>query len=152
VHLNSILLAISLIAMKQMNDNVFLDTNILVYSYSDTEIDKQIKARQIVSENTSFISTQVLQELSNVFNRKFNRNWIEIEEAINEVLQNNVVHTNSYLTIQQAIRIARQYKFSFYDSLIISAALESKCTALYSEDLNSGQLIDSKLAIVNPFI
>ena len=43
-----------------MSDSVFLDTNILVYAYSDTELQKQTIARKLVSENISFISTQVL--------------------------------------------------------------------------------------------
>jgi hypothetical protein len=48
-----------------MNDNVFLDTNIIVFGYSFTEAEKQSKARQLIAESDSFISTQVLQELAN---------------------------------------------------------------------------------------
>ncbi len=65
-----------------MSDSVFLDTNILVYAYSDTELQKQFIARKLVTENISFISTQVLQELSNTLNRKFKKPWSEITEAI----------------------------------------------------------------------
>lgn len=42
--------------------------------------------------------------------------------------------------------------FSFWDSLIIAAALESHCTMLYTEDLQYGQVIDGRLTIVNPFL
>lgn len=62
------------------------------------------------------------------------------------------MHINNDYTILQACRIAERYLFSFYDSLIIAAALESKCYMLYSEDLNPGQIIDSKITIVNPFL
>ncbi len=63
--------------MKPMNDKVFLDSNILVYSYSVTEIDKQLIARKLVGDTQSFISTQVLQELCNIVTPKFNSvtNW-----------------------------------------------------------------------------
>ena len=61
--------------MKLMNDKVFLDTNILVYAYSNTEPDKQAIARNIIAENESYISTQVLQELTNTLTRKFHNSW-----------------------------------------------------------------------------
>jgi len=41
--------------------------------------------------------------------------------------------------------------FSFYDSLIIAAALESDCKCLISEDLHHGQSVDKILVIENPF-
>ena len=65
--------------MKPMNDRVFLDSNILVYSYSVTEIDKQVIARKLVEGTYSFISTQVLQELCNIVTRKFKFSY---EQAI----------------------------------------------------------------------
>jgi predicted nucleic acid-binding protein len=38
-----------------------------------------------------------------------------------------------------------------YDALVAAAALESGCITLYSEDLQDGQVIDSRLAICNLF-
>lgn len=134
-----------------MNDSIFPDTNILVYAYSETEIEKQIIARNLISEHSIFISTQVLQEFSAILHRKFKKSWFEIGKAISEISQGCVVHTNNETTIQMAIQIAAQYKFSFYDSLIISAALERSCAKLFSEDMNPGQLIERRLTIVNPF-
>lgn len=135
-----------------MSDSIFLDTNIVVYAYSDTEPKKQTIARKLVLENTSIISTQVLQELSNTLSRKFKKSWPEIMEAVKEVSLSNLVHVNSEATIQQAIKIAQQNKFSFYDSLIIAAALECKCSKLYSEDMSHGQLIEKQITIINPFV
>jgi predicted nucleic acid-binding protein len=134
-----------------MSANVFLDTNILVYVYSETEPEKQRIARILVLEDVSHISTQVLQEFSNTLNKKFKKSWPEIAEAVREVAKGSFVNVNNEATIQQAIKIAEKYKFSFYDSLIITAALECKCSTLYSEDMNHGQLIESQLTIVNPF-
>jgi predicted nucleic acid-binding protein len=39
----------------------------------------------------------------------------------------------------------------FYDSLIISSAIEEKCNILFSEDMHNGTVIDQTLLIVNPF-
>jgi len=46
--------------------------------------------------------------------------------------------------------LAATTRYSFYDSLIISAALKAGCSVLYSEDMQHGQKIHN-LTIVNPF-
>ena len=134
-----------------MSDNIFLDTNILVFCYSYTEPAKQRAARELISDSNSFISTQVLQELANTLTRKFKFSFSDVEKVIEESRQNNIVHINTESTLLQACKIAERYGFSFYDSVIISAALESDCTLLYTEDMNAGQLIEKKLKILNPF-
>jgi len=121
-----------------MSDKVFLDTNILVYSYSISEKDKQLTARRLITETDSHISTQVLTELTNTLTRKFKLPFEEALKAIKECCTNNNVFVNSPETIKGAIKIADKYRFSFYDSLIISAALEATCKILYSEDMHHG--------------
>lgn len=134
-----------------MNDNVFIDTNVIVFGYSFTEPDKQRIARQLISESNSFISVQVLQELANILTKKFKFSFGDVIKTIDECRQNNIIHTNTESTIVQGCRIAERYGFSFYDSVIISAALESDCRILYTEDMHHGQIIEKKLRIVNPF-
>lgn len=134
-----------------MNDRVFMDSNILIYSYSNSEIGKQKKARQLIADNTSYISTQVLQELCNTVTRKFDFTYEQAAKAIQECCQNNRLYINTENTIMQACLTAKRYFYSFYDSLIIAAALKTDCTILYSEDLQDGQIIDEKLTIINPF-
>jgi predicted nucleic acid-binding protein len=51
----------------------------------------------------------------------------------------------------EAFRISERYQFSFWDSLIVAAALEAQCSILYTEDLQDGQIIDGILEIKNPF-
>jgi len=41
--------------------------------------------------------------------------------------------------------------FSFYDALIVSAAIRARCDILYSEDMLDGLVIDGGLRIVNAF-
>jgi predicted nucleic acid-binding protein len=137
--------------MKPMKDNVFIDTNVLVYSYSFTEPSKQSIAQNLVFTGNAFISTQVLQELSNILNKKFKIDWHQITNVLAECQQNFNVYLNLPSTVSQACLIADKYKYSFYDSLIIAAALQTNCTTLYSEDLQHGQLIDETLKIFNPF-
>jgi predicted nucleic acid-binding protein len=51
---------------------------------------------------------------------------------------------------RSCLRLQDRYRYSFYDSLIIAAALDSGCDRLYTEDLQDGQRIEG-LTIVNPF-
>ncbi len=135
-----------------MSDNVFLDTNILVYSYSSTEPYKQANAQKLILDTHSFISTQVLQELTNIITKKFKFSYENASAAIEECCKNSRLVINTKETILLANQIASRYNYSFYDSLIISAALECDCTILYSEDLQHGQLINERLKIINPFL
>ena len=138
--------------MKQMNVKVFLDTNILVYAYSDTEPDKQATSRKLIAECDTYLSTQVLQELANTLTRKFNNSWQEVQGVVSESCKNNLLHINEKDTVLFASRIADKYGYSFYDSLIVAAALECGCDILYSEDMHHGQIVDNRLRITNPFI
>jgi predicted nucleic acid-binding protein len=55
-------------------------------------------------------------------------------------------------TIHTALDIRERYSFSWYDSLIVAAALEANCDTLYSEDMQNSQVINGRLSIVNPFV
>jgi len=140
--------------MNFIKDKAFLDTNILVYVYSDNEPDKQAIAMGLISdaETDYIISTQVIGELVNILFRKFGCDISSIRVAVKdfrESLQLREVQSN---TIDGALWVMEKYHFSYWDSLIISSALENQCTILYSEDLQHRQEIESRLTIVNPFL
>ena len=134
-----------------MNDNCFIDTNILVYCYTDDEPVKQQKALDIANNPDTFISTQVLTKLSNTLKKKFKLDWKTVENVVSEVSTDFNVYVNKPSTIERACKIADKYQYSFYDSLIIAAALSSNCKTLYSEDMQDGQIIEKSLTIVNPY-
>jgi predicted nucleic acid-binding protein len=54
-------------------------------------------------------------------------------------------------TISSAFPLSLKYGFSYWDSLIVAAALTSGCSTLLSEDMQDGLLIEGKLRIKNPF-
>ncbi|MFP4288666.1 MAG: PIN domain-containing protein [Bacteroidales bacterium] len=134
-----------------MNDNCFIDTNILVYCYTDDEPIKKQKALNIANNPDALISTQVLTELSNTLKKKFKLDWKVVENVVSEVSSDFHVYVNKPTTIEWACRVADKYLYSFYDSLIIAAALSSNCKTLYSEDMQDGQVIENSLTITNPF-
>lgn len=134
-----------------MNDRSFLDTNVLIYCYTSTEPNKLVKAQSVASLPDVVISTQVLKEMANILQKKFNLDWPAIRTTIDEVENNFEVHINTPTCIKNACAIADRYGFAFYDSLIIATALESGCRILYFEDLQHGQVIEQTLTIQNPF-
>ena len=134
----------------------FLDTNVFVYTFDRQEPDKQARARRLVERalgtGDGVVSSQVVQEFLNVALRKFERPLSE-EQALRylrEVLDPLCFVFPSISLYETTVSLYRRWRFSFYDSLIVAAALESKCNVLYSEDFQDGQEIES-LTIVNPF-
>jgi predicted nucleic acid-binding protein len=139
-----------------MSDRAFLDTNIFAYSFDQTAPDKKRIANTLIKEQledgSGVISYQVVQEFINVSYRKFSSpmSLRELERYIEDVLSNLWKVYASQDLIYSAIGIKEQFQYSFFDSLIIAAALEAGCSTLYSEDLQHEQKIYS-VQIINPF-
>lgn len=45
----------------------------------------------------------------------------------------------------------QRYALSWFDSLIVAAAIETGCETLLTEDMQDGLVVDGTLTIVNPF-
>jgi predicted nucleic acid-binding protein len=137
-----------------MRDKVFLDSNVMIYAYfNNPDSNKQCISKRLISNNHAIISTQVLQEMSNILHKKAEVKYTIIKPILSECIRNCFrTYINTCDTILRACDIAERYGFSFYDSMIVAAALENECTALYSEDLQHKQIIDGKLTILNPFV
>lgn len=131
---------------------VFIDTNILIYAYSVDEPDKQAIAQTICSLPDRWISTQVMIEFSNIARKKMKMQWKEITLALREISVNFNVFRTTEVTITKASIIADTFQLSWFDSLIVTAALETKSAILYSEDLNAQQVFNNQLTIINPFV
>jgi len=93
-----------------------------------------------------------LQELSNTITRKLGFSFDDAIKVVEEMSKNNNLHTNTKITILKACEIAARYQLSFYDSMIVAAALESNCEILYTEDMQHNQIINNTLTIINPFL
>ncbi|MBQ7613253.1 MAG: PIN domain-containing protein [Spirochaetaceae bacterium] len=135
-----------------MNDKVFIDTNILIYSIDDSDILKQQRAKNAIIKisHNAIISTQVLQEFYNIATKKLGISKENARLLVDHLSKSFKVHQNTVSDIIKAIDISIKTGFSFWDSLIISAALSERCSILYSEDLSDNQHID-ELLIKNPF-
>lgn len=129
---------------------VFLDTNFVVYNRARTEPVKYQRAAELFLEVEAVVSTQVLSEIANVLSKKFSLEWSAIQEIISEVSSECEIVVVSQKTIMKALDLAKRYKYSYYDSLILAAAIEANCSILYSEDFQDGQVVEG-VRIINPF-
>jgi len=134
-----------------MKDKVFLDTNILIYAYSGTEPDKRYIALTILEEHSIVISIQVLNEFIWIMNRKYRISFEKLQILSDIFWRKFEVVLLRKSSVDKALSVANQYKYSYWDSLIIVSALENKCKILYTEDMQDGQIIEGKLKIENPF-
>ena len=138
-----------------MKDKVFLDTNIIVYAHDRSSRDKHAAAREILDylweSRKGVISVQVLQEFFVCVTKKISKPLlIKNARVILEYLSTwNVVVNDKYITLK-AIDLQEKYHFSFWDCLVIQAAIQGQARILLSEDLPDGQVVED-LKILNPF-
>lgn len=135
-------------------ENVFIDTNIIVYANDKKDKGKQDKAIKLITglmkSNRGTISTQVLQEYAFVAHKKLNQRHDVILRQL-KLLESFEVIRQSPEMIRRALEIMYSSRISFWDSCIISNAEYGNCSLIYSEDLNTGQYY-SGIKIVNPLV
>lgn len=134
----------------------FVDTNLLVYSYDSTADKKWEDSSEILSllwtHRNGVLSTQVLQELFVSLTQKV-KSPISPEaarEIVSDLLHWPLI-VNDGKSIIRAVDLQIKYRFSFWDSLILQAAVGGKAEFLLSEDFQDGQVVES-ITIVNPFL
>jgi predicted nucleic acid-binding protein len=134
----------------------FLDTNVFVYTFDRTDADKQRVAREWVRHalltQRGMTGAQVVQEFMNVALRKFETPMgvTEAREYLNGVMRPLCQHFPAMPSFDRALLIREETGYSWYDSLIVTAAVESKCSWLISEDLQHGRKI-GPVTVHNPF-
>ena len=139
-----------------MSASTFIDTNVFVYHLDASDPRKHAIATDMVREalrtQDACISYQVVQECLNVVSSKA-RVPLTPEQAqayLDAVLAPLMQVGASSELYHRALGIRARWRYGFYDSLVIAAALAAGCTRLLSEDLLHGQRIES-LTIVDPF-
>jgi predicted nucleic acid-binding protein len=133
-----------------MNASAFFDTNVFVYAVVQDDPRSQ-QAENLIAEGGT-VSVQVLYEFADVVRRKAKMPWDEIRFAMENI--QSLCPDPLPITLdthQEALAIAEKYGYRIYDALIVASALKAKCTILYSEDMQDGQIIDHRLTIRNPF-
>ena len=131
-----------------------LDTNVLIYADAADEPAKQRQAVSLISElrrtGDAVLSTQVLQEYVNVALRKLRLPPALIRERLAFYRRFDLVVTSPDL-IAAALDLHVLRSISFYDALVVQAAVAGGCQRVLSEDLQHGATLGG-VRIVNPFL
>jgi len=140
-----------------MSAEYFIDTNLFIYQLEASEERKAATAdciiRKGIETRNACISFQVVQECLNIALRKaaIPLSTDETKQYLDDVLAPLFRVPASLSLYRRTLDLQARYRYGFYDSLIIAAALDAGCTLLYSEDLQDGQRIEG-LTIRNPFV
>ena len=136
-----------------MSARSFFDANVLIYTDDRAAAAKRRRALELVAEHrragTGVVSLQVLQEYFVTVTRKLH---VEAQVARRKVdlLAEFDVAALGLPDILAAIDLHRLHQFSFWDALILRAAMRTGCAVLFSEDMQQAREVDG-VRVVNPF-
>ena len=136
-----------------MTGKCFLDTNFLIYCFSQDEPEKQEKCLAFLRAGKGSVefvsSTQVLKEFTAVMIGKFKQPPLEVKAIIDSLSLFEVVSVDLQM-IKDAIDIHVLHQISFWDSLILVAAGSAQCHTVLTEDMQHGAEV-AGVRIQNPF-
>ncbi|MGB8425939.1 MAG: PIN domain-containing protein [Desulfobacterales bacterium] len=138
-----------------MTAKVFVDTNVLVYSRDASEPQKQEQAAAWMAHlwrtKTGRLSYQILQEYYITVTAKL-QPGLDPESARQEIRAllawRPIVLDDRVM--ENAWHVQDNFKVSWWDALVVSAAQLTDCRYLLTEDLQENQMFGS-LRVTNPF-
>lgn len=132
----------------------FLDTNVLLYSISGApeETRKRERARALIDTGDMALSVQVLQEFYVQATRPTRADRLEPDtaRAFVDAWRRFSVQETTLALLDSGFAIHERHRFSFWDSMVIAAALAQGCNVLWSEDIDDGRIVEG-MRIANPF-
>lgn len=130
----------------------FVDSNVWLYALLKGQDEtKRLTARLLLQQNEPIISVQIVNEVCANLIRKAQFSEGEVEQLIESFYRNYQVIGLNRAILLKASELRSKHSFSFWDSLVISSALHSGAPVLYSEDMQDGLVIESRLRVINPF-
>ncbi len=136
----------------KQTDLCFIDSNVWLYAFIKSDApDKTRDAKHIISVSIPVVSTQVVNEVCVNLLKKAKFSEAQLSELIASFYADYQVLELSRGILLSASQLRTQYSLSFWDSIIVSSALNAGVSVLYSEDMQDGLLVRNQLKIVNPF-
>ncbi len=135
---------------SRSRSSAFFDTNVLIYAAHEKSLKADISAGLLAAGG--IVSVQVLNEFASVSHRKLGHPWREVKVALESLrsLCTEVLPVDVGMH-ERALDLAAREGFSFYDALIVAAALVAGCETLWSEDMQDDRVLADGLRIRNPF-
>jgi predicted nucleic acid-binding protein len=131
----------------------FIDTNVWRYAFIESgETPKSVTARALIENVQPVVSTQVINEVCVNLLKRTGSNEEQIGQLVESFYAEYSVVELGRPVLLAASQLRGRYSLSFWDSLIVAAALGAGVEILYSEDFQHGLNIDDRLRVLNPFV
>lgn len=131
---------------------VFVDTNVWVYALTTADKRRQHEAETLLrSLDSPWVNGQVLREFGRVMLQKQGIDEASFKRLVPVILGACRLAPDGAHTILLASDLRSSYRMSYWDSLIVAAALDVGCDTLYTEDMQHGQVIENRLTLIDPF-
>ncbi len=138
-----------------MSDKMFVDSNLWLYAFvcKPGEESKHAVARELVERPVRYIvSEQVISEVSANLLRKAGIADDHLIRLVESFYGRCQVVTPGLDLHRRAHGLRGKYSLSFWDSLIVAAALEAGCNTLFTEDMQHGLMVEGQLNLLNPLL
>ena len=137
-----------------MTADVFVDTNVLLYSIDEdpAAAPKRERARQLLVSERWAWSVQVAAEFfvnATSAKRPFRLAAADAAALVDAWLAFPILELTPAL-FRAAVEFHQRFGLSYWDAAVLAAAKRMGCHTVYSEDLNDGQDYDG-VTVVNPF-
>lgn len=148
--------ATSIVTTTTSEIGMFLNSNIWLYAISkeseNPDNDKKRASAISLTLNENLVTSfQVINEVCANAIRKLAFSEEQIRNLITSFYTSCFVIEQNRNLLTEASQLRTQYRFSFWDSLIVTSALQSNVNILYLEDMQDGLRVNNKLQIINPF-
>jgi predicted nucleic acid-binding protein len=131
----------------------FIDTNVWLYAFVESdETGKSERARSLIKSVRPIVSTQVINEVCVNLLKRAGFAEEQIGQLIESFYAECGVIELTQSVLMAASQLRQRYSLSYWDSLIVAAALSAGVGTLYSEDFQHGLSIDGQLRVTNPFV
>lgn len=132
----------------------FIDTNVLIYAEASDVPTKQKAAlallKRLYDDASGVLSTQVLQEYCNVALKKLKLSSQYLRAQLDFYEQFEIVQVTPSI-IRAGLDLHQTRSVAFYDAIVLASAQTAGCSQLYSEDMNTGEIVEG-VRILNPFV
>jgi predicted nucleic acid-binding protein len=134
-----------------MSDKAFIDTNIFIYIQRTDDPQKKLVSEQAAAFFDCVVSTQVLNELCNIFTKKYPVPVDNLQRLLASIHDNCDLITVTEDFVTEALNYHHKFSLSYFDALMVVAALKANCKYLVTEDMQDGLSIEGKLTILDIF-
>ena len=130
----------------------FIDSNVWLYAFIEGQDEgKTERAKALIEASEPSVSTQIVNEVCVNLVRRAGFTEAEIRETVASFYRRYRVYQFTRATLVKASELRERHSLSFWDSLVVSAALGAGVPKLYSEDMQGGLVVEGRLEISNPF-